>query len=119
MRSLMSSTASWKAGPPHSALYGGTSDGGSAAALAGAARALDQVVRGVQRLDGGPQHGQRIAVDGHADGRGAQPVGAAVTRGEGGGAADADERVPRPRTAVLGGFEQEGAGPFGGELAVE
>ncbi len=31
MRSLTSSTAAWKSGPPHSAVYPGSSDGGSTA----------------------------------------------------------------------------------------
>ena len=33
-----------------------------------------QVARGVQRLDGGAQRGQRVAVDRDADRRGAEPV---------------------------------------------
>ena len=44
---------------------------------------------GVQGLDGGAQGGQRVAVDGDADGRGAEPVGLAVAGGEGGA-----ERTP-------------------------
>ncbi|GAA3238217.1 hypothetical protein GCM10020256_58320 [Streptomyces thermocoprophilus] len=56
---------------------------------------------------------------GDADGRGALPVGLSVAGGEGGGGADADEGVPGPGAAVLRGLQQEGAGAFGGELAVE
>lgn len=77
------------------------------------------VVRGVQRLDGRAQGLERVAVDGDADGRGAEPVGLAVAGGERGCAAYADEGVPRPGAAVLRGFEEEGAGAFPRELAVE
>lgn len=76
-------------------------------------------VRGVQGLDGGAQGGQRVPVDGDADGRGAEPVGLPVALGQGGLAADADEGVPGPGAAVLGGFQEEGAGALGGQLAVE
>ena len=78
-----------------------------------------EVARGVQGLDGGAQGGERVAVGGDADGRGAEPVGLAVALGEGGGAADADEGVAGPGAAVLRGLQQEGAGALGGELAVE
>ncbi len=76
-------------------------------------------VRGVQGLEAGAQHREGVAVRGDADGRGADPVGLPVPRGERGGAADPDEGVPGPGTAVLRGLQQEGAGAFGGELAVE
>ncbi|GAA3480769.1 hypothetical protein GCM10018966_053000 [Streptomyces yanii] len=78
-----------------------------------------QVARGVQGLDGGAQGVQRIPVDGDADGRGAEPVCLPVADGEGGGAADADEGVAGPGTAVLRGFEEERAGALARELAVE
>lgn len=60
-----------------------------------------------------------VAVHGDADGRGAEPVGLPVAGGESGMAADADEGVAGPRAAVLRGFQEEGAGALGGELAVE
>ncbi len=82
-------------------------------------RALDEVARGVQRLESGAQGGERVAVRGDADGRGAQPMRLTVANGQGSGAADADEGVARPRAAVLRGLQQEGARPLGGQLAVE
>ncbi|GAA3133895.1 hypothetical protein GCM10017687_57530 [Streptomyces echinatus] len=77
------------------------------------------LVGGVQGLEGGAQGLQGVAVRGDADGRGAEPVGLSVPRGERGGAADPDEGVPGPGPAVLRGLQQEGAGAFGGELAVQ
>jgi hypothetical protein len=77
------------------------------------------LVRGVQGLDGGAQRGERVAVDGDADRRGAEPVGPAVALGERGRGAHAHEGVPGPGAAVLRGLQQEGAGALGGQLAVE
>ncbi len=82
-------------------------------------QAVVLVARGVQRLQGGAQHLQRVAGGGDADRRGAEPAGLAVLAGgERGGAAHADEGVARP-AALLGGLQQEGAGPLLGEAAVE
>lgn len=73
----------------------------------------------MQGLDGGAQGVEGVAVGGYADGRGADPVRPAVPGGQGGVAADPYEGVPGPGAAVLGGLQEEGAGAFGCQLAVE
>ena len=74
--------------------------------------------RGGQQLQGGAQRLQRVAAGGRVLRHRAQPHRFAVAHRQRRRRAGADERPPRPRPAVLGRLQQEGAGPVGGELAV-
>jgi hypothetical protein len=70
-----------------------------------------------QRPDGGQRVGRQVV--GEPGQRVAQPQRGAVPLGEHPGAGDADEAVPRPLLALLGGLQQHGARPVAGELAVD
>ena len=84
---------------------------------AAAGRVLEPL--GVQERQRGAQRLERVAPDGHALRRRAEPGRDTVALGERRRAAHADEGVARPHAAVLGGLEQVRAGPLVGQGAVQ